>query len=81
MGKRHHHESLLEEIDGFLAESGMGQSYFGKKAVGNSEIVQRLRDNRRCWPDTEERIRVFISAERQRRNLRADESRDAGAAA
>ncbi len=54
------HTDLLLEIDAFLAESGMGPSYFGKVATGNSEIVARLRQRRRIWPDTEQRVRDFI---------------------
>lgn len=59
--------TLLDEIEAFLAASGMGHSYFGKQAVGNSEIVQRLRTGGRVWPETETRIRAFILAERRRR--------------
>jgi hypothetical protein len=38
----------------------MGESYFGKAAVGNSELVKRLRAKRRVWPDTAARIRAFM---------------------
>lgn len=54
------HPALLQEIDAFLADSGMGESYFGKKATGNSEVVARLRRGGRVWPDTEARLRSFI---------------------
>ena len=53
---------LLSDIEAFLAASGMGESYFGKAAAGNSELVARLRDNRRVWPETEARVRRFIKA-------------------
>jgi len=53
---------LLTDIEGFLAETGMGESYFGKRAVNNSELVPRLRDGGRVWPETEERIRQFMAA-------------------
>lgn len=52
--------SLLSEIEAFLAETGMGESYFGKRAVGNSELVSRLRKNGRVWPETAERARDFM---------------------
>lgn len=52
--------SLLEEIDAFLSETGMGQSYFGKVAAGNSELVARLRDGGRVWFETEQKVRSFI---------------------
>lgn len=51
---------LLTDIEAFLAASGMGESYFGKVAAGNSELVARLRDGRRVWPETEARVRKFI---------------------
>lgn len=60
------HQQILPEIESFLSETGMGESYFGKKAVGNSELVDRLRNGRRIWPDTEERVRDFIESQRQR---------------
>lgn len=57
-----HHPDLLEEIDTFIAETGMGEKYFGKKAVGNSEVVPRLRNGGRVWPETERAIRDFINS-------------------
>jgi hypothetical protein len=56
---------LLTEIDAFLAETGMGVSYFGKVASGNSEIVQRLRSGRRVWPETADKVRLFIRQYRE----------------
>jgi len=54
--------TLLAEIDAFLAATGMGESYFGKRAVGNSELVARLRRKRRVWPETAEKVRGFMQA-------------------
>lgn len=65
---------LLREIETFLAETGMGASYFGKKSIGNSEVVERLRSGRRVWPETEMKIREFMNDEfpkRQRKEARA----------
>lgn len=56
---------LLSEIEAFLAETGMGVSYFGKAATGNSELVPRLRDGRRCWPETQQKALDFIKARRK----------------
>ena len=52
--------TLLQEIEAFLAENGMGASYFGKRAVGNSELVSRLRGSGRIWPETEAKVRSFM---------------------
>jgi hypothetical protein len=59
--------SVLSEIEAFLRESGMGASYFGKTATGNSELVGRLRSGGRVWPETETKIRKFIATERAKR--------------
>lgn len=59
--------SLIEEIETFLRESGMGASYFGKLATGNSELVTRLKLGRRVWPETEQKVRAFIAQQRKGR--------------
>lgn len=56
---------LLDEIETFLTETGMGPSYFGKQAVRNSEIVSRLRNGGRIWPETEAQLRAFMLAARR----------------
>lgn len=61
------HPILLAEIEAFLSETQMGEKYFGKAAVGNSEVVGRLRAGRRVWPETETRIRSFIMMRRKER--------------
>lgn len=63
-------DPILTEIDAFLSDTGMGASYFGKKAVGNSEIVARLRAGGRIWPETRAKLRSFIRAERAGRSKR-----------
>lgn len=55
---------LLSEIETFLTTEQMGASYFGKASCGNSEVVARLRDGRRVWPETEIKIRAFMLARR-----------------
>lgn len=51
---------LLEEIELYLAARKMGANYFGQKAVGNSDLVPRLRNGGRVWPETEEKVRQYI---------------------
>jgi hypothetical protein len=55
---------LLAVIDRFLAESGRGDSYFDKRGAMNRELVKRLREGRRVWPETEHMVRSFIAGER-----------------
>lgn len=54
------HPDLLSKIDAFLSETGMGESYFGKAAAGNSELVRRLRQGGRVWPETERQVVEFM---------------------
>lgn len=51
---------LLADVEEFLMSSGMSPTYFGKRASGNSELVKRLRQNGRVWPETARRVRRFI---------------------
>lgn len=61
-----HHPELLAKIEAFLAETGMGASYFGKAAVKNSEVVPRLRSGGRVWPETEATLCEFMKDYRVR---------------
>ena len=56
-----HHRTLIEEIDAFIAATGMGESYFGKKATGNSELVSRLRQGKSVLVTTDQAVRTFIA--------------------
>ena len=58
------HKELVAEIDAFIAETKMGESYFGKLATGNSEIVARLKSGRTITGITEKKIRDFIATRR-----------------
>lgn len=59
--------TILDEIEAFLSTTGMGASYFGRMATGNTELVPRLRSGGRIWPETEAKVRAFIRAERRKR--------------
>jgi hypothetical protein len=61
---------LLIEIERFLARTGMSPAHFGRLAVKNGRLVERLRAGEtphgksiRIWPDTEARIRKFMRSE------------------
>jgi hypothetical protein len=51
---------LLSDIRAFLTQTGMGPSYFGKAACGNSEIVQRLERGGTVTLITADRVRAFM---------------------
>ena len=51
---------LLFKIEAFLSETGMSSTYFGKLSVGNSELVERLRNGGDIRRATAKKIRDFI---------------------
>jgi hypothetical protein len=61
---------LLTEIRAFLKKTGMGSSYFGRVATGNSELVKRLEKGGRVWPETEVKARAFMLQHRRTGNRR-----------
>lgn len=54
------HTPLLEVVEDFLSDSKLGESYFGKVSVGNSELVKRLRNGGRVLVETDQKVRSFI---------------------
>lgn len=54
-------ESLLAEIELFCARHGLSETTFGR-LVRDRHIVRQLRDGRRMWPATVERIRERMAA-------------------
>jgi len=55
------HHPILREVEEYLAKTGMGETYFGKRAANNSELVARLRAGGSVHFKTEDSIRAFIS--------------------
>lgn len=58
---------LLREIRKFLKQTGMGPSYFGKAATGNSELVARLEGGKTITLRTAVKARSFMEARRRAR--------------
>lgn len=52
-----HHPKLLAEIEAFVTEAGMSEITFGRKAMKDPHFVRDVRNGRRLWPDTEEKVR------------------------
>lgn len=64
--------TLLEEIEIFLAETGMSPTYFGEKAMRNWRLVKRLRDGGDITIRNGEKVQAFMRVERDRRQEKAD---------
>jgi hypothetical protein len=56
-----HTNDLHREVKAFLAATGMGPSYFGQRATGDSKLVSRLERGGTVTLPTAEKIRKFIS--------------------
>lgn len=54
-------EPLLPQIERHLARTGIGASYFGRKACGNSELVSRLRAGGGCTVETYLKVLDYLS--------------------
>lgn len=63
------HDDLLERIEAFLKETGMSESYFGRR-LSNGQLLPRLRAAKaagRSWRGSAEvrhRIDAFMTAHR-----------------
>jgi len=55
-------DQFKADVESFLKESGMAQTTFGKKAVGNAMFVQTLRAGADPKISTAEKAREFIEA-------------------
>lgn len=53
-------DKLLQEIDKFVARTGVPESRLGMEAVGNPSFVTRLRRGKRIWLDTADKVRVYM---------------------
>lgn len=63
-----HH--ILAEIEAFVARHEMAESTFGREALGDWRLIQELRGAqgrrpRRLWPETEAKVREFMSSYRE----------------
>jgi hypothetical protein len=61
------HGRLLADIDRFIADTGMGEAYFGRRAVNDGKLIRRLRQGRPIETGTVDKIDAFMRAERERR--------------
>ena len=69
---KHESQNLLAEIEAFAAETGLAETTLGRKAVNDGKLAARLRAGKRVWPETAERVRDFMRAERERRHSKGE---------
>lgn len=51
---------LIQEIQEFCRRHKMAETRFGELALNDKPFVSQLRDGRRIWPETAERVRQFM---------------------
>ena len=53
---------LLQAVEAYLAQTGMAPTAFGDGALNDRHFVRQLRNGRRTFRDTEDRVRTFMAA-------------------
>ena len=54
-------DEILNQISRFCRQSDMAESTFGRRAVNDGKLVQRLREGKRITLDTLDRIEAYIA--------------------
>ena len=57
-------QELLQEIVEFCRRTGLAESTFGRRAVNDGKLANRLRNGGRITTETLDRIRAFMDANR-----------------
>lgn len=57
-----------------MADAQIGPHRFGILAANNGRLVDRLREGRRVWPDTEQQVRKFMREYRKKRVARLEQA-------
>jgi hypothetical protein len=57
-------QQLLQEISDYCRQTGLAESTFGRRAVNDGKLANRLRNGGRITTDTLDRIRAFMAENR-----------------
>jgi hypothetical protein len=60
-GMRMQVDEILQDIAAYCQRTGLAESTFGRRAVNDGKLVQRLREGGRITTDTFDRIRLFMA--------------------
>lgn len=63
-------EQLLDEIDAYLAETGMPPTRFGIESVNDGHLIRDLKDGVSIGAKKIDRVRQFMAASREGRPQR-----------
>ena len=53
---------LLQDVERFLIAQNIAATRFGDEALGDRHFVRQLREGRRVWPETEQKVRAFMGS-------------------
>ncbi|WP_288935621.1 hypothetical protein [uncultured Sphingomonas sp.] len=53
---------LIEAVEDFIEKHAMSPATFGRSVLRDPHFVRDLRGGRRVWPETENKVREFMSA-------------------
>jgi|TARA_R110000824_G_scaffold4307_5_gene20633 homoserine dehydrogenase len=54
-------EKFMQDIEAFIASTGMGASTFGRRFIGDPGFVFSLRRGRECRESTQRRVRAGMA--------------------
>src|ERR1700729_2392598 len=57
-------QELLQQISDFCRHAGLAESTFGRRAVNDGKLANRLRNGGRITTETVDRIHAFMDANR-----------------
>src|SRR5215475_5942745 len=57
-------QQLLQEISDYCRQTGLAESTFGRRAVNDGKLANRLRNGGRITTETVDRIQAFVDAHR-----------------
>src|ERR1700686_2563400 len=57
-------QDLLREISEYCRQTGLAESTFGRRAVNDGKLANRLRNGGRITTETVDRIQAFMNANR-----------------
>lgn len=59
--------NILNEIERFQAVTGLSDHRVGIILANNGRLIERLRQKKRVWPETVDKIRTALQVETSRR--------------
>lgn len=59
--------TLLPDVRAFCEAHSMPETRFGEMALNDTAFIHKLEKGRRCWPETEAKVRSFMASYQAKR--------------